>query len=424
MRVLFISANKEQINVLPLALGTGCVATAALKAGHEVKMIDLMFEENQNSTIRKTIKEFHPDIIGISIRNIDDQSREKPRFLLNQTKGVIDECRGLSNAPIILGGAGYSIFPKATLDYLGVEMGIQGEGEEAFPILLDRLINRSSLLGVPGLYHKNLGLLGKRAIIKKIDAFSLPLPNLWTLPLSKAGQIEIPVQTRRGCPLRCSYCSTPIIEGQIIRKRSPEFVVNWINEWVKTGFYHFFFVDNTFNLPPSYAKRLCQRLIDAHFNISWHCILYPKNVDKELVMLMAKAGCKEVSLGFESGCEKILKNMNKRFNPKEVVEISNTLVKYGISQIGFLLLGGPGETKETVKESLEFANALKLDSLKITVGIRIYPNTTLAKKAKVEGLIAPNDNLLYPQFYLTKELEGWLPEKIKNLKSSRANFII
>jgi radical SAM superfamily enzyme YgiQ (UPF0313 family) len=116
--------------------------------------------------------------------------------------------------------------------------------------------------------------------------------------------------------------------------------------------------------------------------------------------------------------------MNKRFNPKEVVEISNTLVKYGISQIGFLLLGGPGETKETVKESLEFANALKLDSLKITVGIRIYPNTTLAKKAKVEGLIAPNDNLLYPQFYLTKELEGWLPEKIKNLKSSRANFII
>jgi radical SAM superfamily enzyme YgiQ (UPF0313 family) len=123
---------------------------------------------------------------------------------------------------------------------------------------------------------------------------------------------------------------------------------------------------------------------------------------------MAEAGCVEVSLGFESGCPAILRKMNKTYDPAQVRAASELLRNYGISQIGFLLLGGPGETKESVRESLAFADSLKLDMLKLTMGIRIYPGTAVEKAAREEGMIAEGDDLLFPRFYLARGLEGWL----------------
>ncbi len=130
---------------------------------------------------------------------------------------------------------------------------------------------------------------------------------------------------------------------------------------------------------------MCRRLIDAELGLDWWGIIYPKWVDAELVELMAKAGCTQVSLGFESGSETILPQLNKRFTCREVKEISETLARVGIQRYGFLLLGGPGETRETVEESLVFADSLRLDTLKITVGLRIYPQTPLACSALADG---------------------------------------
>jgi radical SAM superfamily enzyme YgiQ (UPF0313 family) len=120
---------------------------------------------------------------------------------------------------------------------------------------------------------------------------------------------------------------------------------------------------------------------------------------------MAEAGCVEVSLGFESGAEPILREMNKRFLPDEVRRISDLLATHGIRRTGFLLLGGPGETQVSVEESLAFADSLHLDLLKVTVGMRIYPDTPLARTALRDGVITPEDDLLFPRFYLTPGLE-------------------
>ena len=129
---------------------------------------------------------------------------------------------------------------------------------------------------------------------------------------------------------------------------------------------------------------------------------------------MAKAGCTQVSLGFESGSEPVLKRLNKRFSCAEVKAISAMFYAAGIKRNGFLLLGGPGETRETVEESLAFADSLHLDGLKVTVGLRIYPNTTLHSIAVAEGVVRPDDDLLWPRFYLTAGLRDWLPERIAN----------
>jgi radical SAM superfamily enzyme YgiQ (UPF0313 family) len=190
-------------------------------------------------------------------------------------------------------------------------------------------------------------------------------------------------------------------------------IIEEIASHVGAGFQRFYFVDNIFNIPEDYAKEICRKIIESGIAISWRCIIYPGKVDEGLLHLMVKAGCMEVSLGFESGCERILRKMNKRYSLDEVRRTSDMLKDSGIRQMGFLLLGGPGETRKSVQESLVFADSLNLDSLKITIGIRIYPYTALAKTATDEGLILPGDNLLLPRFYVVSSLKDWLYDTIR-----------
>ncbi len=422
MRVLLISANKEEIYMRTWPLGLSCVAAAVRQAGHDVELLDMMDSRNSESLIEDSIRSFLPEVIGISVRNIDDQRMENPVFLLEQSKEVAQTCKAFSDAPIVLGGAGYSMFPESALEYVGADMGIQGEGELAFPAFLEQIGKGTDLSGVPGLYLPGLGAQASRIFVKRLDQFPLPTPDLLWPSLQADQEFWLPVQTRRGCPMNCSYCSTASIEGCHIRKRSPEAVAQWIREWVELGFRRFYFVDNTFNLPPSYSKELCSALSTISPGISWRCIVYPARLDEALVTAMARAGCIEVSLGFESGSDFILSGMNKRFNPKDVVRASKLLSNNGIRRIGFLLLGGPGETKESVLASLAFADSLELDVLKITTGIRIYPDTALADQALREGVIPHTHGLLFPTFYVTEGLRDWLHEIVEDWISERPNW--
>jgi radical SAM superfamily enzyme YgiQ (UPF0313 family) len=124
-------------------------------------------------------------------------------------------------------------------------------------------------------------------------------------------------------------------------------------------------------------------------------------------------------LGFESGSAPILGSFNKRFTADEVRAVARLFEAAGIHRRGFLMLGAPGETKATVEESLAFADSLNLDALKITLGIRIYPHTALARTAMQEKLIQPDDDLLFPRFYFAPSLRDWLPERVVAYASSR-----
>jgi len=424
MKVLLISANTEQINMPTLPLGLACVAASTRKAGHTVRYLDLMAREDAQAVIKKTMEDLRPDVIGISVRNIDDQDMANPDFLLEQVKEVVAACRSLSAAPVVLGGAGYSIYPQSALEYLGADMGIQGEGEESFPLLLDSIERGEDLSTTPGLYLPGSGLQAERAFVRNLDEFPFPEDHLWSSSfITEDAEFWLPIQTRRGCPLNCSYCSTATIEGKVLRKRTPSQVVEEISRQLMKGFSRFYFVDNTFNLPLSYATELCQLLVQKGVDLTWRCILYPWKIDEQLVKLMARAGCKEVALGFESGSEPVLQALNKQFNPQEVRRISRILAEYGVQRMGFLLLGGPGETRESVEQSLIFADSLNLEMVKVSTGIRIYPHTTLARIAVEDGFISAEDDLLKPRFYLAKNLEDWLPETVKSWVAERPNWV-
>ncbi|MGM0452244.1 MAG: B12-binding domain-containing radical SAM protein [Thermodesulfobacteriota bacterium] len=410
MRVLMVSANTEQLNMPVLPVGMACVAAAIEHAGHEIRVVNLMRPEHVEKSLAPAIAEFAPDVIGISVRNIDDQNMQAPNFLLSQVKPVIAECRSLADAPIVLGGPGYSIFPESALAYLGADYGIQGEGEWAMIELLARLEKNASLAGLNGLWIPGTGLMAPPFRNRDLDAYPMPLPgrHLDLPPDVDSRELMVPFQTRRGCPMNCSYCSTPAIEGRHMRRHAPETAADNLKRFVEAGYKRFFFVDNTFNLPPSYAKTLCDQIVAAGLDIAWQGIVYPTRIDEALVEKMAQSGCRGASVGFESASDCVLSAMNKKYGKDEIRRLSEMLYRHGIDRMGFLLLGGPGETRETVLESIAFAERLELESVKLTAGIRIYPSTPLAETARQKGVVDPGASLLEPAFYVEPGLEGWL----------------
>jgi radical SAM superfamily enzyme YgiQ (UPF0313 family) len=412
MKVLLISANTEKMNMPTIPVGLAYVASAARRAGHEVILLDLMFERNPLEAIRKKISELSPDAIGISVRNIDDQSYQAPRFLLEQVKPVIAECRSGSSAPIILGGAGYSLFPDAALTYLKADLGIEGDGETVFPLLLERLAKQAELSDLPGVHVAGHTGGVPPVFTQDLNICNFPDQEILSCADPCRTDVWVPVQTRRGCPNNCSYCATFRIQGRTIRSCAPQIIVDGIGRLAQAGFRQFYFVDNSFNIPESHALELCRALKSITTDLRWRCIIYPEKVSKELVEAMAASGCDEVALGFESGNEIVLRAFNKRFSPDEVRRTSDLCAEHGIRRTGFLLFGGPGETRQSVEESLAFAQSLHLDALRVTVGIRLYPHTPLARRAVEEGMVEADDDLLFPRFYLAPGLEPWIYDKV------------
>jgi radical SAM superfamily enzyme YgiQ (UPF0313 family) len=412
MKVLLISANTER-SVMPVPpVGLLCVAQAVREAGHETEVVDLMAERDPAGRLGGAVERFGPDVIGLSVRNIDNQDMRSPRFLLDSVREVTRTCRALTRVPLVVGGPGYSMFPQEALSYLEADAGVVGDGEDVFPLLLERLERGETLAGLPRLALPGLPLAADKTRPWDLDRFALPDPDLLDRSAYTPDELWVPVQSRRGCPLCCSYCSTAVIEGRTIRKRSPVRLVRWMGRWADAGFRRFHFVDNTFNLPPSYAEALCDGITGAGLKVRWLCILHPARLTERLVRKMAAAGCRQVSLGFESGSARMLRSLNKRFGPEEVERSARLLLDHGIKRMGFLMLGGPGETRETVEESVTFADRLDLDLFKVTVGVRIYPHTLLAALAAEKGMISPGESLLRPRFYLEEGLGGWLEGQV------------
>ena len=299
MKVLFISVNIYQVNMPTLPLGLACVATATQRAGHDMKLIDLTSPDSRHPVLEKSVGDFQPDVVGISVRNIDDQARPATQFMLDRVKQVVYKCRTLTRAPVVTGGAGYSIYPESALAYLGADMGIRGEGEAAFPALLDCIQHGRNVADVPGVYLPGRGISVKNRFAANLDNLPFPDQGLWLASELAADDVWIPVQTRRGCPMDCSYCSTAAIEGRTRRAHSPDLVIAMIERHVKAGFHKFYFTDNTFNIPSSYAQEICRRIRGSGLEISWMCILYPWDMEEALVSDMAQSGCRDVSLGFD-----------------------------------------------------------------------------------------------------------------------------
>ncbi|MBI4796245.1 MAG: cobalamin B12-binding domain-containing protein [Deltaproteobacteria bacterium] len=431
MRILFISPNRLRLVVPPLPLGLASVV-AAVKNEYEVRVLDFMFADDPLGQVRRAVIEFSPDVIALSVRNIDNQDSRNPESYISEVKDLVHLLKELSAAPVVVGGAGFSIMPREFMEYLEADFGVAGEGEGAFREFLSASSGSRDWETVSGLAWRQGDTWRLNPVQRVADLKSLPAPALeyFTPDLYQEAQGSaklpgmVPVQTRRGCPMKCIYCTTPLLEGRRFRAWEPGQIASWLAAWhEKWGLTRFYFVDNLFNCPPSYAKSLCRAILDLNLPLEWGALLNPAAPDRELFRFIRQAGGAFMQVGNESGSELVLTKLGKGFGRRQVELTFRLLEEEGISYSCFLLLGGPGETPETVKESVALLEQYRPQMVNLTVGVRIYPGLALHRQALEEGVVAPKDNLLRPRFYLAPAIREWIWEYLEGVTARHPNWI-
>jgi radical SAM superfamily enzyme YgiQ (UPF0313 family) len=431
LKVLLISENRCKDNLIPYPLGVASVAAAAKGAGHEVAGLDLMFSDDPAGDTARAVRDFDPGCIGLSVRNIDNQDKHAGEFYLPPVKGVVSAIQSETQAPIVLGGAGFTIFPLECLEYLGLEVGIVGEGEDSFVRLLQLMETGGDFHTLPGLAILNGEDGGVNPPGPPPDLGLLPPPDrdifdvdLYNWSPGSGPPYTANLQSRRGCHMRCIYCSNPLLEGRSLRMRDPSTVADELRSLDDRGIRLAIFTDSLFNHPADYASRLCAEIEDRKLSVRWTASVNPAFNHPGLFDEMRRAGCTTLSLGNESGSEDMLAALRKGFSKDDVVGTVKAARAAGLDFYCFLLMGGPGETKATVEESISLVDELEPRSVTVTVGIRIYPGCELKEIAVREGMISSDQNLLYPAFYLAPEVEPWLYGYMKEACDQRPGWML
>ena len=437
MRVLLIYSNQCTDLTLAPPVGLSYIATATELAGHQIKFLDLLVAEKPHELLQKTIDEFKPNIVGISVRNIDNIVCQRSQNQLKQLSEFLTVIRQSTNqlanekTPIVLGGPAISIIEEMALEYLDADFAICGEGEKSFPAFLTAFENQTDYEKIPGLCYRQGDKILKnpRAMIGNFGASGMEKWIDWRAYHNK-GNACWAIQTKRGCPFKCAYCSYPSIEGRRFRKRPIKEVVDEIEKVIKTvGPRTFEIVDSTFNAPQSHAIELCEEIIRRNLKANFTAMgVNPVDTSPELFSLMKRAGFNSMMVTPEAANDTMLASYKKGFNLEQVYETAKHIRDCGIHSTWFFMLGGPAETQETVNETVDFVeNELKgKQFLSIfMIGIRVFPGTGVAQTAYDEGYLKPDTNLSEPTFYISPQVtEKWMIQRVNQAVQKIPNVVL
>lgn len=412
-RVLLVSTNRERQPYPVVPNGLACVASALDSAGYQVRFLDLCFERDPVRASGAAVRAFHPDLIGVSVRNIDNSDAIALRHYTPEARSVMRALReSAPTAKIVAGGAAFGVAPEALFRDLGVDYAVAGDGERASVALIDALCSGKAIEALPGLVRDRAGTVTFTPPSEDADLDSLPSPSLhrWIdLARYQRHGATIPIQTKRGCVYKCVYCTYRNVEGWGYRTRDPELVADEIEELKrKAGIHHFDFVDSTFNSPPGHALEVCEAISRRKLGVRLDTTNFtPATASHELLTAMKGAGFRTLGITAESASDPVLEKLEKGFNSAKVREVAARVESHGIRTLWIFLVGGPGETPETLEETLGFAKwrLERGDAVYTTVGLRVYPGTTLHRIALGEGVVPAESTLLDPTFYFSSSLQ-------------------
>jgi len=328
-------------------LGLDYVASA-IAADHQVKIVDLNSLGDHDS-LGKVIDRYSPDIIGISLRNIDNTDTINPEGFMNDYRQCVKAIREHSNVPLVLGGSGFTLFPEEIMEALGADYGVLGEGER-LALLLNAIEKKDDTSRIPGIMTRG----SKEAIPEPWDeSFTgkyLPDSSHLEFYLKKGGMLNL--QTKRGCPFKCIYCTYPYIEGERLRFISPEKAALTALRLQEAGAKYLFITDSVFNADYSHSIQVARAFKDAGISIPWGAFFAPTVPPEEYFPVLAGAGLSHVEFGTEALSDRMLNSYGKSFRVNQILKAHNAAIKSGLHVAHYILLGGPGENEGSLNETL------------------------------------------------------------------------
>lgn len=428
MRTLIVSANLEVTPDPVYPIGAAYVAAAVREAGHEADILDVLFFDDMAAAIKEKIESFKPEVVGVSIRNVDNVSYPLSVSYMGDTREIIGAIRASFTGPVVLGGSGFTMMPSEMLDDVGETTGITGEGEESMVKFLSALSGDADYSDVPGLIVKENGKVkinNPPHLIKDFDRLPMPAFDLCDNPAYMKWGGMGSVQTKRGCPIGCIYCTYPVVEGRKIRLRDPVAVVDEIELLLdRWGMDTYFFVDSVFNNPPDHAQKIAEEIIKRRLSLRLSAYFSPAFITEELLEKLARAGLTGVDLGTDSLADPVLKKLNKNFTRKDVFNAVEMAKSVGIMTCLNIIFGAPGETMETMRETADLIDDLAPTANHAMVGIRIFPGTGLQRLAIEEGMEEARNIDLEPLFYISPTVAEEAVEFVHERAVTRPYWIV
>lgn len=431
MNVLIIGTNRSRQPFPVMPLGACIVAEAAEQAGHNVRLLDLMFCRNPVHALECELSRATPDLVGLSLRNIDNNDMHHPIAFFKDVLRLIDAICRRTEVPIVLGGPAVAVMPEALLRYTGTKWAVPGNGEVVFPRLLETISRGDDPKRIPGIASLEDAVFKKNSSpgTQFRDSPLVPDFHRWlNVRAYVSGLSTVPIQSKRGCPYECVYCTYPMGEGNYYRLCAPERVVNAINRLAYQEIHDIEFVDNVFNAPYDHAIAICEGIARKQLRIRLHTMeLNPRFIDDELLSAMERAGFVSVGITAESASDGVLEGLRKGFTAEHVRRAAKAVQRHNIPSLWMFMLGAPEETKETVQETLNFAAQYirPTDVAFFNVGIRIYPGTKLESLARTQGVLSRSSTeMLEPAFYFSPSLDmDWLNKKLCTAMHEHMNYI-
>ena len=390
----YISAKEEfgeyaKVGNVEISNGLCWLAAVTREAGYKTEIIDAAAVGINNTKLADIITRKKPKYIGFSSMTP----------VIMQTMDSVKKIKALNpDITVIFGGPHITAVPEETMEkFPEIDIGVIGEGETTIVDLLNTLEKKdkkplSEVNGIIYRDNKELKRTKPREFIKDLDSLPLPawdlLPNLkkyyfppaWSLHQKTSALII----TSRGCPSQCTFCDRKVF-GNVFRFQSAEYVMRMIRRlYYKYGIKHFRINEDNFVLFKKRLDEICNSIIKEKLKISWSCFARVDSINPEMLKLMKKAGCYQISYGIESGSQKILDVEKKNVTLEKIERAVKLTRKAKIKTIGFNMIGHPLETVETMQATIDFNKKIKVDDFK-TEFLVPFPGTELYSTGEKYG---------------------------------------
>ena len=382
MQVALVNTNRVRPPIAPL--GLEYVAEALAARGHTPVILDLAWTDDVSAAIDAFFQRCEAPLVGITVRNTDDCAFATRHSFLGELADVTRRVRSRTDGHIVLGGVGFSVLPRTVLTATEADAGIRGEGEFSFPELADRIEQGLPIDDVPGLIRRGNAGAWHGVPVRFGDLSTLPPRRRDRVDnvryFAEGGQAA--VETSRGCQQPCTFCADPVAQGRAVRFRPPGAVADEVEALLAQGIDCFHTADSEFNLSKVHADAVCDTLVRRGLadHVQWYAYALPTSFSRDTARSMKRAGCIGINFSVDHGDPRMLRRLGRTFSPQDILDTARYCAAEGIAVMFDLLLGAPGETRESIASAVDLMKRSQADRIGIGLGVRVWPETALASE--------------------------------------------